>query len=99
MNEEMYNVQEEVFEISSGENLKVKLDTIIRLVLLCITLVNMVLALFGRGVLPFTENEIYAILTVISTIIMTAWSAWKNNSVTTPALQADEVLTALKGIE
>ena len=73
-----------------------KKDTLLRTILLLVSLSNKLLAIFGKETLPFTEAEVYqafsACLTVISSLI--AW--WKNNSFTENAILADDYLKALK---
>lgn len=74
---------------------KIKPSTIIRLIVLAIALINQCLAMFGKG-LPFTENLIYQILSVIATIVVAIWTAWKNNDITYLARKAGQVFQALK---
>ena len=78
------------------EKKKVKVETIIRTIVLAITLVNQVLTMLGKNPLPFAEEEIYAFLTTAATIAATIWAWWKNNSFTSEAIQADEYLHELK---
>lgn len=75
---------------------KISAETIIRTVVLVITLVNQVLTTLGKNPLPFAEEDIYAVLTTAATIAATLWAWWKNNSFTTAAIQADEYLSELK---
>lgn len=76
--------------------MKIKADTIARTVVLVIALINQVLAMFGKDVLPFADETIYELVTLLFTIGASAWAWWKNNSVTQKALEADEYLKKLK---
>ncbi len=71
-------------------------NTIIRTVILFIALLNQVLTMSGKNPLPFSDDEIYELLTMVITAgaSITAW--WKNNSFTEEAKKADEYLKELK---
>lgn len=71
-------------------------DTWARSICLLVALINQVLAILGKDLLPFAENDIYQLVSIVATIVagLAAW--WKNNSFTTPAIQADKYMKALK---
>lgn len=71
-------------------------ETIIRTIILVITLVNSILTMFGKNPIPFSEDEIYVGLSAIATVAATIWAWWKNNSFTKNAIAADEYLKGLK---
>lgn len=75
---------------------KVTTETIVRTIVLVITLVNQVLTMFGKNPLPFAEDELYAMFTAAATIAATLWAWWKNNSFTSEAIEADEYLAELR---
>lgn len=75
---------------------KVNAETIIRTIVLAVTLLNQVLTMLGKNPLPFAEDELYALLTTAATVAATVWAWWKNNSFTTEAIKADEYLAELK---
>lgn len=75
---------------------RVSTETIVRTIVLVITLVNSVLTMSGKNPLPFAEDELYTMLTAAATIAATAWAWWKNNSFTPEAIEADEYLAELK---
>ena len=74
----------------------VKIDTIIRTIVLTIALVNQGLAIFGKEAFPITEDQVYQSVTVIATIASAVWAWWKNNSFTQNAIKADKILDQLK---
>ena len=75
---------------------KISKDTIIRTIVLFFTLINMVLTTLGKNPLPFSEDELYLVLTEITTVAATIWAWWKNNSFTQNAIIADTYLKDLK---
>jgi SPP1 family holin len=74
----------------------VKTDTIVRTIVLILALVNQGLAIAGKEMLPFTEDQVYQIVTLIATIGASAWAWWRNNSFTKAAIEADKVLEELR---
>lgn len=76
--------------------MKVKIDTIIRTIVLIIALVNQVLAIMGKQAFPVTEDEVYQVVTLIVTIGASVWTWWKNNSFTSEAIAGDNLMNRLK---
>ena len=74
----------------------VKIETIVRTIVLIIALANQALAIAGKEVFPVTEDQVYQIVSLIVTIGASVWAWWKNNSFTKPAIKADEVLDQLR---
>ena len=77
-------------------NQKITPDTIIRTVILALALINQVLTASGKNPLPFAENEVYELLSLLATIGASLWAWWKNNSFTKPAIEADKYMRHLK---
>ena len=75
---------------------KIKTDTIIRTVVLGISLINQIIVMCGLNPLPFADDEIYAFVSTLVTVAAAVWSWWKNNSITKSARAADEVKNAIK---
>lgn len=75
---------------------KVCVETVVRTIVLAVTLFNQILTMFGKNPLPFAEDELYSILTTAATIAATLWAWWKNNSFTSEAIRADKYLAELK---
>ena len=78
------------------ENLKIKYDTIIRTVVLFITLLNQIFIFTGKEIFPFSEEQIYQTASIVATVVAALWAWWKNNSFTLNAIRADKVLKDLK---
>lgn len=74
----------------------VKAETIIRTVVLAITLLNQILTVCGVNPLPFSADELYSLFSVIATAAAAIWAWWKNNSFTKAAIEADEFMKQLK---
>lgn len=73
-----------------------KTETIIRTILLVVALVNQALTASGKNPLPFAEETIYELLTILFTVVASVWAWWKNNSITKEAIAADEFMRELK---
>lgn len=73
-----------------------KVDTIVRTIVLGLALANQVLAVFGKGTLDITEEQIYQMVSVAATIGAAVWAWWKNNSFTKAAMKADQVMKSMK---
>lgn len=71
-------------------------DTIVRTVVLVVTLVNTLLTAFGKNPLPFSDTEIYQAISTVCTAAASIWAWWKNNSFTKAAIKADEYMHELK---
>ena len=61
--------------------------------------INQALAIFGREALPFTENQIYQVVSFIITCYTIWINQWKNHTYTKPAQDADKVMWALESGE
>ena len=71
-------------------------DTIIRTIILIIALINQILTVFNINPLPFSNEEIYTVVSTIVTTVASIWAWWKNNSITKNAIAADQYLKELK---
>lgn len=79
--------------------MKVKVDTIIRTVVLIVALINQILTSTGHSVIPVSDEQIGELITLVVTIGASVWAWWKNNSFTKEAIEADELLKDLKSKE
>lgn len=73
-----------------NENETVKKETIIRTIVLVITLFNSVITMCGINPLPFSDDEIYTGVSAMVSVVVSLWAWWKNNSFTKKAIKADE---------
>lgn len=78
------------------KEMRIQTSTIIRTIVLAITLINNCLTMAGCNPMPFSEDELYEFLSNIATIAASIWAWWENNSFTKEAIEADKVLEELK---
>lgn len=76
--------------------MKVKADTIARLIILILSVANAIFVWLGKGRIDIADNTIYQIVSIIALIASNIAGFWKNNSFTKPALKADEYMKSLK---
>lgn len=74
----------------------IETGTIVRTVVLVIALINMALTAFGKNPLPFSDDEVYSGVSALITVIASLVAWWKNNSFTTQAIEADDILKIKK---
>ena len=73
--------------------------TWVRSIVFFLTLANQLsVSVFEFKVLPWGEDDMYESVSMVVTAIMSVIAYWKNNSVTVQAQEADEVLSAKKGV-
>ena len=72
--------------------MKISAGTIGRTVCLALALINQFLILFGKGTIPFAEDDIYQFVSMLFTAVATVVAWWKNNSFTKEAIEADMML-------
>ena len=75
---------------------EIEKPTIIRTIVMILTLLNTILTMTGHNPLPFSEEELYSGITVLVNVVVTLWVWWKNNSFTSAAIHADELMRKLK---
>ena len=79
--------------------MKITKGTIVRTVLLIITIINIGLQHFGIDVIKVDESEVASLFEYIIQIAIIVVGFWKNNSYTDKAIKADEFLKNLKEME
>ena len=67
---------------------------IIRLVTVLILFVNGFLSMIGKS--PISNDEAYAYVSEIVTVLCTAWAWWKNNNITEASQKAQRLLDQIK---
>lgn len=70
--------------------------TIVRTALLVLAIINNFLSIFGKPVLPITNEQLELIVSTIITVVMSIINWWKNNSYTHAAIEADVYMKRLK---
>ena len=75
--------------------MNVKPATIARIGSLLVALTNECLAVFGKGVLPFTENMAYQVVSLVAVVVIAAINSWYNNDISKVALLCGGVFDAL----
>lgn len=74
----------------------IETGTIVRTVVLVIALINMALTSLGKNPLPFSDDEVYSGVSAVVTVVAALVAWWKNNSFTTHAVEADDILKIKK---
>lgn len=74
--------------------MKERIITILRFGVLIAVLVNQALATFGSA--QICESTFYQILSLVCTVIVSAYTAWKNNDFTQTAILAGKIFDSLK---
>ena len=77
----------------------VKSDTIARTVWLLLALTNQILAIAGKEVLPFTQEEVYQFFSLSFTIVTSVVAWWKNNSFSNAAILGDLYKESVRDLE
>ena len=70
--------------------------TIARTLILFLGLINAGLKLFGKDVLPISDEQINTAVTAVWALGGSLWAWWKNNSFTENAIMGDNLKNALK---
>lgn len=76
--------------------MSVKKETVIRTVILFISLLNIILNLFGYKTLPIENETVEELVSSLFLIISTVSAWWYNNSFSKEAVEADEYLKELR---
>lgn len=79
--------------------MKISKGTIVRTILLVITLLNMALQHFNIDIIKVDESEVANVVEYIIQIAIIVVGFWKNNSYTEKAIKADEFFRKLKESE
>ncbi|QOX63657.1 phage holin [Anoxybacterium hadale] len=76
--------------------MKISKGTVIRTMCLGIALINQMLTITGHSPLPIDDETVNLVVTTTATIVTSLAAWWKNNSFTSAAIQADEMLQQIK---
>lgn len=77
--------------------MKIKPATIARTTVLALALANQVLSVAGLSPLPIDSAALEPWVTTGLTTAAALWAWWKNNSFTSEAIRADELLKEMRG--
>ena len=81
-------------------NLKgVTSEAVISIILQIIAVVNMALQMFGFDILPISNENVTVIISLLFTIIITAWNTWKNRNLTKASQEAQQITDMIKNGE
>lgn len=78
------------------KNTNISAGTIARTIVLIVALVNTLLTAFGKNPLPFSDEEVYAGVSAVITVVVSLVAWWENNSFTKKAIEADAILIESK---
>nr|DAO37469.1 MAG TPA: holin [Bacteriophage sp.] len=78
------------------KNTNISAGTIARTIVLIVALVNTLFTAFGKNPLPFSDEEVYAGVSAVITVVVSLVAWWKNNSFTKKAIEADAILIESK---
>lgn len=76
--------------------LKIKGSTIARILALLAAVLNECLVLFGKSALPFTQNWVYQVVSLVVMIILAAINCWNNQDVSQLALLCGKIFDAFE---
>lgn len=76
--------------------MKINTSTIIRVVVLLVSLINMGLTAFGLNPIPFSNDEVYYITSFVVTVVAAIVTMWKNNDFTAAAKWGSKVMNGIK---
>ena len=78
---------------------KIDKFTLIRTIILFIALINQFLVVVGKSPLPIEDASIELLVSTLWTVITAIIAWWKNNSFTTKAIEAQEILNYLRSTD
>lgn len=76
--------------------MKISIGTAARTVILLLALVNQVLTVTGHSIINISDEDINTLISTGFTVITAVIAWWKNNSFSSAAIKADELMKELK---
>ena len=70
--------------------------TLARTIILALALINQILSVCGITVLPIEDGQVETLVSTAWTVVAAVAAWWKNNSFTSAAIAADQVLKESK---
>ena len=77
----------------------IKKETLVRTAALVIALINQILAVAGKELLPFGEDDLYQFVSLGMTLITSLVAWWKNNSFTKSAIIGDNYMAIFRKLD
>ena len=74
-------------------------EAVISIILQIIAVVNMALQMIGFDTLPISNENVTVIISLLFTIIITAWNTWKNRNLTKASQEAQQITDMIKNGE
>lgn len=74
-------------------------EAVISIILQIIAVVNMALQMFGFDTLPISNENVTVIISLLFTIVITAWNTWKNRNLTKASQEAQQITDMIKNGE
>lgn len=82
-----------------NSELPIKAGTIARTIILALALINQILSISGRPVIPIEDEVIEQTVSYVITVVVALVAWWKNNSFTLAARKGDERMEAVRAAE
>lgn len=76
--------------------MKIETGTIVRTATLVLALINQILSVSGKPILPIEDAQVELLLSTGITVVVALVNWWKNNSFTQPALESNKLMKDLK---
>lgn len=76
--------------------MRVKKATIIRTAILILSIINEILVIMGKEILPISDEQLNLYISTAFMSISSLISWWKNNSFTKEAIEADNMMKSLR---
>ena len=81
-------------------NLKgVTIEADVGVLILILALINAILQMYGKNVLPISNEEVSSIISTIFLIVTTLWNTWKNRNITVASQIAQNITDSIKNGE
>ena len=74
-------------------------ETVIGVLILLLALINAVLQMFGKNVLPISNEEVSNIVSTVFLIVTALYNTWKNRNITVASQVAQNITDSIKNGE
>lgn len=78
------------------QKLTITVETAIRTAVLFVTMINHLLSMSGRPIIPIEDVQLEKLISAAAMILAAVVTWWKNNSFTQEALKADQYLKNIR---